>query len=65
MKVGVNSEKCEGHARCWALLPEVFDTDVYGYAFVLNEGEVPAGKEHVAEEAVENCPEQAIYYVER
>jgi ferredoxin len=65
MKVAVNSEKCEGHARCWALLPQVFDTDEYGYAFVHNDGVVPDELREKAEEAVENCPEQAIFFVER
>lgn len=65
MKVAVNSEKCEGHARCWAILPQVFDTDEYGYAYVENDGVVPADMEAKAREAVENCPEQAIYFIEQ
>jgi ferredoxin len=59
--VGVDSEKCEGHARCWAILPQVFDTDDYGYAFVKNDGVVPDQLKVKAEEAAENCPAQVIH----
>lgn len=64
MRVDVDAGKCEGHARCWAMLPEVFDTDDHGYAFVVNDGVVPEGKEQDARDAVENCPERAVLVVE-
>lgn len=64
MKVAVDSTRCQGHARCWDLLPEVFDTDDEGYAFVLDDGVVPEGKEAEAKEAADNCPERAVLIVE-
>lgn len=60
MKVHVDSTKCQGHNRCYALAPELFDVDDYGTAFELNEGVVPAGLEAKARLAANNCPEFAI-----
>ena len=34
MRVEVNSELCQGHNRCYALAPELFDVDDYGNAVV-------------------------------
>ena len=59
MKVTVEAEVCQGHARCWQICPEVFSLDVEGHALVL-EPEVPAGLEGKVREAVANCPERAI-----
>ncbi|MEN9505816.1 MAG: hypothetical protein RI958_1742 [Actinomycetota bacterium] len=64
MRVQIDSEKCQGHNRCYALAPEVFDVDDYGTAFVLDEGVVPAGLEDKARLAIANCPEFAISEVE-
>ena len=60
MRVSVDSTKCQGHNRCYALAPEIFDVDDYGTAFVLNDGTVPAGLEEKAKLAAANCPEFAI-----
>ena len=35
MRVTVDADRCEGHARCWAVCPEVFDLDDEGHAVVL------------------------------
>jgi ferredoxin len=63
MRVRVIADKCEGHNRCCALAPELFDVDDYGMATALNEGEVPAELEDKAKLALENCPEYAIEIV--
>lgn len=63
MKIHVISDKCQGHNRCYALAPELFDVDDYGYATEIGDGEVPAGLEGKAELAVANCPEQAVVIV--
>ena len=34
MKVSIEAEKCQGHNRCYALAPELFDVDDYGQAVV-------------------------------
>ena len=60
MQVHVDPAKCQGHNRCYALAPEIFDVDDYGTAFVLNDGVVPAGLEEKAKLAAANCPEFAI-----
>ena len=60
MRVRVDSEKCQGHNRCYALAPELFDVDDYGDAHERNDGVVPAGLEEKARLAVSNCPEYAI-----
>ena len=60
MRVQIDSEKCQGHNRCYALAPELFDVDDYGSALVLNDGEVPAELEEKARLAIANWPEVAI-----
>jgi ferredoxin len=60
VRVRVDSEKCQGHNRCYALAPELFDVDDYGDAHERNDGVVPAGLEEKARLAVSNCPEYAI-----
>ncbi len=64
MKVRVIDEKCQGHGRCYALAPDVFEADDYGNAHELHDGVVPAGMEDDARLAVDNCPEYAITVVE-
>ena len=60
MRVSVDPEKCQGHNRCYAIAPELFDVDEYGNAHELNDGEVPSELEDKARMAVANCPEYAI-----
>lgn len=43
-----------------AILPELFDSDDYGYAVVLHDGVVPEDKLAQADQAAANCPERAI-----
>jgi len=64
MKVRVDQDKCQGHNRCYALAPELFDVDDYGLASALNGGEVASGLEEKARLAIANCPEYAIEVVE-
>ncbi len=60
MRIQIDSDKCQGHNRCYALAPELFDVDDYGSALVLKDGIVPAGLEDKARLAIANCPEFAI-----
>ena len=60
MRIRLDSEKCEGHGRCYSLAPELFDSDDEGYAIVLNGGAVAADHEKNATLAVANCPEYAL-----
>jgi ferredoxin len=59
VKAAVDPDRCQGHARCWSICPEVFELDDEGHAFVAVD-EVPTALEAKAEEAVHNCPERAI-----
>jgi ferredoxin len=59
MKIQVDVDKCQGHARCNLLSPELFELDDFGHAQVLLEV-VPRELEEKARQAVRNCPEVAI-----
>lgn len=63
MKASVDPGKCEGHARCYTLAPEVFQLDEQGHAFVAVD---EVGDELIAKvrRAAVNCPEHAITLVE-
>jgi ferredoxin len=64
MKIRVDPDRCQGHGRCYALAPELFDVDDYGLSSVIGDGTVLAGLEEKARLAVGNCPEYAIEVVE-
>ena len=64
MRVHLDAEKCQGHNRCYALAPELFDVDDYGQAMLLVEGDVPAELQDKARLAASNCPEYAITITE-
>jgi len=63
MKVSVDPDLCQGHARCWDLCPEVFSIDDDGYASTLVD-EVPPELEEKVVAAKRNCPERAIEVTE-
>ena len=60
MRIQLDQETCQGHSRCYALAPEVFDVDDDGFAVVLIDGELPPELEEKAVLAAANCPERAI-----
>lgn len=60
MRLHLDSNKCQGHGRCYTLAPELFDSDDEGYSVLLCKGDVPAELAHKAQLAVDNCPEDAI-----
>lgn len=64
LKIHVDPDKCQGHARCKALAPELFDLDTYGNAHEAGNGQVPEGLEDKAYLARANCPEFAIEVTE-
>jgi ferredoxin len=53
---------CQGHSRCYAAYPELFDIDDEGTAVVTVEN-IPPGWEDRAHIAIANCPERAIHIV--
>ena len=64
MKIRIDADKCQGHARCYGLAPQLFDVDDYGSSTVVGDGTVPADLEDKARLAIANCPEFAIEEIE-
>jgi ferredoxin len=64
LNVHVDQDKCQGHARCKSLAPELFNLDEFGNAHEIGDGSVPAGLEDKAWLAQTNCPEIAIEVTE-
>ena len=60
IRVRVDSDRCQGHNRCCALAPELFEADELGNGREIGRGVVPAGLEAKAKLAVANCPEHAV-----
>lgn len=60
MRIVLDNDKCQGHGRCYALAPELFESDEEGYSVLKAEGEVPGDLEEKARLAADNCPEFAI-----
>ncbi|MGH3420002.1 MAG: ferredoxin [Streptosporangiaceae bacterium] len=60
VKVQIDSERCQGHGRCYDLAPDLFGDDEEGYGQVLGDGTVALDAERHAQLAVVNCPEHAI-----
>jgi ferredoxin len=60
VKLHIDSERCQGHGRCYDLAPDLFGDDDEGFGKVLGDGLVPAESEREARLAVANCPERAI-----
>ena len=64
MRVLIDSDRCQGHGRCYDLAPDLFGEDEDGYGVVLGDGRVPPGREEDARLATANCPEAAVGLVE-
>lgn len=60
LKVRVDPEKCQGHNRCKAIAPDLFELDELGNARAAGAGIVPEGLSGKARLAQANCPEFAI-----
>jgi AcrR family transcriptional regulator/ferredoxin len=60
MRLQIDTERCQGHGRCYDLVPSLFGDDDEGYGQVLGDGAVSAENERDARLAVANCPERAI-----
>lgn len=54
---------CQGHSRCYAAYPELFDIDEEGTALVIAEDIHPEWEDR-ADNAIANCPERAIHIKE-
>ena len=60
LRVSVVPDRCQGHNRCYAIAPELFEVDELGNAKARGDGTVAAALEAKARLAVKNCPEHAI-----
>ena len=65
LKVHVDRERCQGHARCVAAAYELFQLDALGNAQEIADGTVPPELEAKARLAAADCPELAIAIIER
>ena len=64
LKIHVNPDKCQGHNRCKAVAPELFELDEYGNAREVGDGTVQPALEEKAYLAKSNCPEFAVEIIE-
>jgi len=60
MRIRLDTERCQGHGRCYALAPDLFGCDDDGFAILLVDGDLPAAAESAAKLAADSCPEFAI-----
>ena len=63
VKVRLDPELCQGHGRCYALAPDVFQPDDDGHGVVVVD-DVPPELEAGARLGAGNCPEDAITIIE-
>lgn len=64
VRLRVDQDKCQGHSRCKALAPELFNLDEFGNAHEIGDGTVPEALVEKAYLARSNCPELAIDIIE-
>ena len=62
--VRVDAEKCQGHGRCKALAPALFQLDSYGNSQVILARIMPEDQIEKAHLAKPNCPEFAVEIIE-
>ncbi|WP_040831258.1 ferredoxin [Nocardia jiangxiensis] len=58
--VRVDSDRCQGHARCLAFAPDTFDFDDEGYASVPEDRDSYVEIPDSVRQAAAGCPERAI-----
>jgi ferredoxin len=59
MRIKVLNEKCQGHARCAATAPDIFELDDDGY-ILPGDIDVKPGDEGRASIGAKSCPECAL-----
>jgi ferredoxin len=62
VRLEIDRTRCQGHGRCYALAPDLFEPDDLGYSVVTGKGisAVPEDRVAVARKAVDACPERAV-----
>jgi ferredoxin len=64
VKVQIDSDRCQGHGRCYDLAPDLFGADDEGYGQVRGDGLVSPDRKQQARLAAANCPESAVTVLE-
>jgi len=59
MRIIVHNAKCQGHARCWAQAPDIFELDDEGY-ILPGDINVAERDELLASRGARSCPERAL-----
>ncbi len=60
MKIVLDSDRCQGHGRCYSIAPELFGYDDDGQAVLLVTDDLTDDQVTRAQLAANNCPEYAI-----
>jgi ferredoxin len=60
LRVSVDPQRCQGHNRCYAIAPELFEIDDLGNSHAVGDGLVPPELQEKARLAEANCPEEAV-----
>jgi ferredoxin len=60
VRIRIDTERCEGHGRCYTLAPALVEPDDLGNGRQIGDGSVPADQEANARQAETNCPEHAV-----
>lgn len=60
IRLEIDYDRCQGHARCVMLAPELFETDQYGNGKLLADAPVAPELLDKARYVQRNCPEFAI-----
>jgi ferredoxin len=64
MRVELNRERCSGHARCFAIAPEVYDIDDDGFCLPPSYEPVKSEFQQAARDGIDACPENALTAVD-
>jgi ferredoxin len=59
MHVVIDESICQGHGRCYVLVPELFDANEAGFGTVTS-AELDSSAIEQAAQAIASCPEGAI-----
>ena len=59
IEVAIDTERCTGHGRCYAVASDVFESDDDGYG-VVRAQHIPDGQLEAARRGASNCPEDAV-----
>ena len=65
LRIHIDRERCQGHARCVAVASELFQLDAFGNAHEIGAGTVPPALEVKVRLAAADCPELATAIIEK